>query len=83
MPDTTILLDITFKSKRHLYVGNLYCDIFNETVYSNCWHDKQLCISVFEDRGRQIEDFHCHRWLLNLESFDETQFNKINDFKVR
>lgn len=55
---------ITFKSKRRhffrgnpqisIYVGDLYCDITHHDIsirqYSNCWYDKQVCISVFEDR---------------------------------
>lgn len=37
-----------------IYVGDLYCDITHHDIsmrqYSNCWYDKQVCISVFEDR---------------------------------
>lgn len=73
-----------FRSILGIFIVTLYTHYgFSMRQYSNCWHNKQLCISVFEDRRRQIEAFHCHRSLLNIESFDETQFNKINDFKVR
>lgn len=63
MHDTTILLDniqietspfFRGNPQISIYVGDLYCDITHHDIsmrqYSNCWYDKQVCISVFEDR---------------------------------